>query len=94
MEIQTALVHNIYVSISCTLFVLSCEYFMTIECAVGAPGYGSDLVYWLNAVDKYYLKIVMWSKNIKKKMKTLRESENMLSLEKICCNWLKNVPIY
>lgn len=39
---------------------ISKKYGIVIDCAVGAPGHGKDIVDGLNAVDKRYLKTAMF----------------------------------
>ena len=43
----------------CYLSFLSSKYHINIDRAIGAPGYGKDIVDGLNAVDKNYLKKLM-----------------------------------
>ncbi len=52
------------------LSLLAFNYSIIIDCAVGAPGHGKDLVDGLNAVDKLYLKIIMRS------IKTAQEDDD------------------
>ena len=40
----------------CYLLFLSTKYNTNINCAIGTPGHGKDIIDGLNAVDKHYLK--------------------------------------
>ena len=46
-------------SISSDLTILACEFELTIDRVIGAPGHGKDVVDGLNATDKIYLRKCM-----------------------------------